>query len=261
MGAVGDVNNADAIAWKYRTNWRRLGQRRSIQPTRMSQSSRTPMCKLARCLSRVSTACIGSRRGVYFLASAAAVVASTVSTPCFAQTQLASAPEKFAGLTHILPAQVWIVASGALLYAVTFAHGAHSEGSERGSSAQWKAKIALIGCWLAFTVYAWRFAQGAADGPLGFLIVAILAALAVPVVLVEKAFAFADDKKLIPGRRRKVSASYRRVLEPPPPGPPEHRLRAAVRAPSVENARVVSEDNAAGGPTANPDRAGAAKRV
>jgi hypothetical protein len=57
---------------------------------------------------------------------------------------------------------------------------------------------------------------------------------------------------LFPWRKPKVSDAYRRVLDPPPPGPPAHRLRAAVRARSAESDHAALNDNAAAGaPTSN----------
>jgi hypothetical protein len=56
---------------------------------------------------------------------------------------------------------------------------------------------------------------------------------------------------LFPWRKRKVSAAYQRVVEPPP-GPPEHRLRAAVRSRPVDSDHAALNDNAAAGaPTSN----------
>jgi hypothetical protein len=51
---------------------------------------------------------------------------------------------------------------------------------------------------------------------------------------------------LISWRKPKVSAAYQRVLDPPPPGPPAHRLRAAVRARSADSDHAAVNDNAAG---------------
>ena len=43
----------------------------------------------------------------------------------------------------------------------------------------------------------------------------------------------------------KVGAAYQRVLDPPPPGPPTRRLRAAVRARSADSDHAAVNDNAA----------------
>jgi hypothetical protein len=57
---------------------------------------------------------------------------------------------------------------------------------------------------------------------------------------------------LFPWRKPKVSDAYQRVLHPPPPGPPAHRLRAAVRARPAESDHAALNDNAAAGaPTSN----------
>jgi len=70
---------------------------------------------------------------------------------------------------------------------------------------------------------------------------------------------------LFPQRRPKVSAAYQRVLDPPPKGPPAHRLRAAVRARPAESSDVALNDNAVGGaPNSNgagPDQSFSAKRT
>jgi hypothetical protein len=52
---------------------------------------------------------------------------------------------------------------------------------------------------------------------------------------------------LFPWRRPKVSAAYQRVLDPPPPGPPAHRLLAAVRARRGDGEQAALDDNAAAG--------------
>jgi hypothetical protein len=49
---------------------------------------------------------------------------------------------------------------------------------------------------------------------------------------------------LFPWRKSKVSAAYQRVLDPPPPGPPARRLRAAVRARSADSDHAAVDDNA-----------------
>ncbi len=57
---------------------------------------------------------------------------------------------------------------------------------------------------------------------------------------------------LFPWRKPKVSEAYQRVLDPPPPGPPAHRLRAAVRArPADSDHAPLNENAAAGAPTSN----------
>jgi hypothetical protein len=57
---------------------------------------------------------------------------------------------------------------------------------------------------------------------------------------------------LSPWRKPKVSAAHQRVLDPPPPGPSAERLRAAVRARSIEGDHAALNDNAAAGaPTSN----------
>jgi hypothetical protein len=50
---------------------------------------------------------------------------------------------------------------------------------------------------------------------------------------------------LFPWRKPKVSAAYQRVLDPPPAGPPAHRLHAAVRARSADSDHAAVNDNAA----------------
>jgi hypothetical protein len=60
------------------------------------------------------------------------------------------------------------------------------------------------------------------------------------------------SSSLFAWRKRKISAAYQRVLDQPPPGPPEHRLRAAVRARPAESDHAALNDNAAAGaPTSN----------
>jgi hypothetical protein len=66
---------------------------------------------------------------------------------------------------------------------------------------------------------------------------------------------------LFPRRKPKVSAAYQRVLDPPPPGPPAHRLRAAIRARSADSDHAAVNDNAAAassGGVSDQDTVGAA---
>jgi len=185
------------------------------------------------------------------LTVALAAAASTVSTASFASTVFGSALANFE-VAHFLPSQTWIVASGALVYAVTFGYGAGSATGETTFGARLRANIALIGCWLAFAVYAWRFGHGGADGPLGFIIVAIFASLALPLGVAAQAFPFGDLHRVIPGRRPKVSAAYQRVLDPPPPGPPAHRMLAAMRVRRPESVPNLDDSAVAVAPTSNP---------
>ena len=60
------------------------------------------------------------------------------------------------------------------------------------------------------------------------------------------------SSSLFPWRKPKVSDAYRRVLDPPPPGPPADRLRAVVRARSAYSDHAAVNDNAvASAPTSN----------
>jgi hypothetical protein len=57
---------------------------------------------------------------------------------------------------------------------------------------------------------------------------------------------------LFPWRKPKVSAAYERVLDPPPPGPPAHRLRAAVRArPTGSDHAALNDSATVGAPTSS----------
>jgi hypothetical protein len=60
------------------------------------------------------------------------------------------------------------------------------------------------------------------------------------------------SSSLFTWRKPKVSAAYQRVLDPPPPGPPAHRLRAVVRArPAAGDHAALNDNAAAGAPTSN----------
>jgi len=198
------------------------------------------MISITRYLSLISMTGVGRRTLRCFLTGALAAAASTVSTTSFASTLFASALADFE-VAHFLPRQTWIVASGALVYAVTFGYGARSATGQPSFGARSRANIALIGCWLAFAVYAWRFGHGGAEGPLGFIIVAIFASLALPLGVAGHAFPLDELNRLIPGRRRKVSAAYERVVDPPPPGPPAHRMLAAMRVRRPESAPDLND--------------------
>jgi len=169
------------------------------------------------------------------------VTATGLPAQPFAQTQAAA-------VRHFSLVNFGIAAGVALVIAISVGYVAHAIMGDRAWGPRLNCLAAIVGAWSALALFDGAGTRGlSADA-----IVAIFGS----VVFVAgasglKALAFGQAGNFLPWRRRKVSAAYQRVLDPPPAGPPAHRLRAAVRKPTESDHDARNDNAAAGAPISN----------
>ena len=169
------------------------------------------------------------------------VAVSCLSAPASAQTHggpLSGAHFSLLGLG--------LAAAVGLVLAIAIGYSVHSIIGDRALGLNLNCVAAAVGAWSALAIFDWRGLDIVASD-VGVMILGAFALLAAAIG--TKEHAIGETGEALPWRRPKVSTAYKRVLDPPPRGPPMHRLEAALRP---RRAAMVHEDLNEVAPEATP---------